>query len=338
MSLPIFDAHLDLAMNVMRGRDVRTPAREQPVVETEIATVGLPDLRAGNVTHICATIFCEPSINGRAGYRNGDEAFAQAIEQIRIYDEWNAAGDLIRSTGISPVSSENHGRGACATQSITLLEGADGVRHADDLRLFHDRGVRIIGLAWHATRYAGGTGEPGPLTSDGRALVGEIDQLRMIHDASHLAEQSFWNLLEIARRPVIASHSNCRAIVGSDPLERHLSDDMIRAIVERGGIVGINFYDRFLLRHDQYGKRRATLADVVVHLKHVCDLAGDDHHVGLGTDMDGGLGREQIPVEIETSADLSRVADALRAGGFDDAAIARVLLGNWAAFFNQHLA
>lgn len=337
--MQIFDAHLDLAMNVLRGRDVRTPAREQPVVENEIATVGLPDLRAGHVTHLCATIFCEPSINGRPGYRNGDEAFAQAIDQLRIYDEWHAESLLFRTTGVSPVSpQQTHGRDARGTNALVLLEGADCVRHADDLRAFHDRGVRVIGLSWHATRYAGGTSEPGPITPDGRALVREIDALRMIHDASHLAEQSFWDLIEIADRPVIASHSNSRAIVGHDPLERHLSDAMIRAIVERGGIVGINFYDRFLLPHDVHGKRRATLADLVAHIKHVCDLAGDDAHVGLGTDMDGGLGREQIPVEIETSADLPRVADALRTGGFPDDAIGRILFGNWSTFFARHLA
>src|ERR1019366_6446786 len=122
--------------------------------------------------------------------------------------------------------------------------------------------------------------------------------------------------------PAIASHSNCRARV---PTDRQLSDEMIKAIVQRGGVIGINFFDKFLLPPDEYGKRRATLADVVWHTRHICDLAGDCAHVGLGTDMDGGLGREQIPREIATSADLPKVADALADGGFAAADVTAIM-------------
>ncbi|HEY0910232.1 MAG TPA: membrane dipeptidase, partial [Bradyrhizobium sp.] len=149
-----------------------------------------------------------------------------------------------------------------------------------------------------------------------------------------LAEESFWNLLDASGGPVMASHSNCRSIV---PTDRQLSDEMIRAIVKRGGVIGINFFDKFLIPSADYGSRRATLADVVNHLQHMCDLAGDADHVGLGTDMDGGLGREQIPQEIRTSADLPRVADALSAAGFGDESIAGILGANWLRFFESAL-
>jgi membrane dipeptidase len=153
----------------------------------------------------------------------------------------------------------------------------------------------------------------------------------MIHDASHLAEESFWNLLDIATGPIIASHSNCRAIVGEG--DRHLSDEMIRALIARGAVIGINFYDKFLIPKPQQGRRRATLADVVNHIQHICDLAGDATHVGLGTDMDGGLGREQIPVEIRTSADLPKVAQALSCAGFGYEDVAAIMGGNWSGLF-----
>jgi membrane dipeptidase len=192
--------------------------------------------------------------------------------------------------------------------------------------------LRAVGLAWKRTRYAGGTGMPGPLTSDGVELVRELDRFGIIHDTSHLAEQSFWQLLEITSGPVMASHSNCRLIV---PTDRQLSDDMIRAIVDRGGVIGINFFDRFLLPPEQYGKRRATLADMVMHIRHICELAGNARHVGLGTDMDGGLGRDQIPIEIKTSADLPRVADALATAGFAKADITAIMGGNWLRFFAE---
>jgi membrane dipeptidase len=132
----------------------------------------------------------------------------------------------------------------------------------------------------------------------------------------------------------MASHSNCRAIV---PGDRQLSDKMIRAIAARGGMVGINFYDKFLLPPNEQGKRRATLRDVAIHAKHMCDLIGSANHVGLGTDMDGGLGREQIPVEIETSADLPRVAEAMSAEGFTDDDVAVIMGKNWQKYFAQRL-
>jgi membrane dipeptidase len=141
-------------------------------------------------------------------------------------------------------------------------------------------------------------------------------------------------LLDVSGGPVMASHSNCRAIV---PTDRQLSDDMIRAIVARGGVIGINFFDKFLIPPAEYGKRRADLSDVVRHAQHVCDLAGDAAYVGIGTDMDGGLGREQIPQEIRTSADLPRVADALASAGFGDEDVRRITGANWLHFFARTL-
>ncbi len=346
----IVDAHLDLAYNVTRGRDPRRPAREQPVADNEIATVGLPDLRAGGVGLICATIFAEPLSDHRPkGYRDADEAHAQALSQLGWYRQQfddgemkqvRSASELPRTTGVSPVpvaADAAHGRDARGTSepsAIVLMEGADPIRTSADVQLFHDAGVRIVGLAWKRTRYAGGTSQPGPLTPEGKELVRELDRFKIIHDASHLAEESFWNLLDLTAGPVIASHSNCRAIV---PGDRHLTDEMIRAIAQRGGVVGINFYDKFLLPPDEHGKRRATLADVVRHIQHVCDLTGSANHIGIGTDMDGGLGRKQIPAEVETIADLHKLADALRASGLAEPVVDGVMGRNWLRFFRRSL-
>lgn len=324
----IFDAHLDLAMNVCRGRDVLMPAGDQPIVENEIATVGLPDLRAGGVRGLNAVIFCEPSFNAGPGYTSADEAYAMARVQLAIYEQWHAAGEI---------AVRGRGGDANAIQAIILMEGADAIRNVDDLDFFAGSGVKIIGLAWTATRYAGGTGQPGPLTPEGRAMVGVMDKRKLVHDASHLAEKSFWDLIDLAERPVIATHSNCRAIVGDDPRERHLSDDMIRRLLQRGGMIGINFFDKFLLPAADFGHRRATLDDVVAHVKHVCDLAGNASQVGLGTDMDGGLGRQNIPVDIETSGDLPKLHHALLAAGFSDADTRGILGENWQRFFDRHL-
>lgn len=342
----IVDAHLDLAYNALRGRDVLRPAADQTGDEEGIPSVGLPDLRAGNVELICATVFCAPDSPKERGYRNAEEAHSMAIDQLRWYREQDYAhevslvvnaGALPRGIGVPPVQGAKHGQDSHATRkphSILLLEGADPIRDPRDVAEFFDQGVRIVGLAWKRTRYAGGTGAPGPLTPEGIALIGELDRFGIIHDASHLAEDSFWQLLDLSGGPVMASHSNCRSIV---PTDRQLSDDMIRAIAKRDGVIGINFYDRFLLPPQEHGKRRANLRDVVVHVRHLCDVIGDADHVGIGTDMDGGLGQEQIPVEIRTSADLPRVADALSTGGFSDRDANQIMSGNWLKFFGGAL-
>lgn len=358
------DAHLDLAYNAVRGRDVLRPAMEQTPDEEGIPTVGLPDLRAGGVGLVCATVFCMPSLNGQPGYRSADEAAAAAAEQLAWYQRQETAGvmrfvrapaDLTRDEdGGSRIEGQEQcedgesriengtGRDSASPlfsilnslSSLLLLEGADPLRTPDDLPAWHEAGLRIVGLAWKRTRYAGGTGAPGPLTPEGVELVRHLDAFGIIHDASHLAEESFWQLLDCSPGPVIASHSNCRAIV---PTDRQLSDNMIRAIVERGGVIGINFFDKFLLAPDEYGRRRATLADVVRHANHICDITGDTRHVGLGTDMDGGLGRNEIPEEIATSADLPKLAHALARAGYSPDDIAGIMGGNWLNFFRRAL-
>ncbi|HEY2589179.1 MAG TPA: membrane dipeptidase [Tepidisphaeraceae bacterium] len=348
----IFDAHLDLAYNALRGRDVLRPAREQTPDSEGIPSVGLPDLRAGGVGLICATIFCAPTSPKEPGYRTPEEAHAMGLDQLRWYRQQADAGQFsligrrdqlpsgtglrrAQSSRVSPVqSAPTRQGGAGPINAILLLEGADPLRSPADVKAFVDAGVRIVGLAWKRTRYAGGTGAPGPLTSEGAELVRELDRFGIIHDASHLAEESFWQLLDLTGGRTIASHSNCRSII---PTDRQLTDAMIRAIAQRDGVIGINFYDRFLIPPAEYAHRRATLQDVVAHMKHMCDLIGDAAHVAIGTDMDGGLGREQIPKEIETSADLPRVADALAAAGFSDPDVLGIIGGNWLRFFTSAL-
>ncbi len=300
----IVDAHLDLSYNALKGRDVLRPAVQQPADGDDIPTVGLPDLRAGGVGLICATVFCAPAEEGRAGYSTADEARGAGLRHLEWYRRQIDAGTIRFVTSRRQLSDLP----GSAQAAILLLEGADPVTSGEDVAQWFAAGLRIVGLAWKRTRHAGGTGAPGPLTAEGVELVKTLDRFGIIHDTSHLAEESFWQLLDQSNGPIIASHSNCRSIV---PTDRQLSDEMIRAIIARRGVVGINFFDKFLLPPSQYGRRRATLADVIAHIRHICDLAGDTAHVGLGTDMDGGLGRNEIPIEIRTSADLPRLADAL---------------------------
>lgn len=327
----IVDAHLDLAYNALRGRDVLRPAAEQIPDGEGVPSVGLPDLRAGGVGLICATIFCAPATGDSPGYRTPDEAHAAGWAQLDWYRQQENAGEfhLVRSA-----ADLNESPSKRAQSAIILLEGADPIRTPDEVPRWVAAGVRIVGLAWKRTRYAGGTGAPGPLTAEGVRLVKALNAAGVIHDISHLAEESFWQLLDANEGPIMASHSNCRSIV---PTDRQLSDEMIRAVVRRGGVIGINFFDKFLVPPPEYGKRRATLTDVVAHLDHMCQLAGDAAHVGIGTDMDGGLGRDEIPQEITTSANLPKIAEAL-SRRFDNAAVRGIMGENWRRFFQRSLS
>jgi membrane dipeptidase len=304
-----------------------------------------------------------PKIGTKPGYTTGAEAAEQAVKQLDWYRrQWDAnelvlvrtSAELPEATpspgtpgggeGIWAMVKSPHpnplpeyrarGQEKKPIPMLLLMEGADAMESNRDVEKWFNLGVRIMGLAWKRTRMAGGTGEPGPLTDDGRTIVRAMDEVGMIHDLSHLAEEAFWQLLEMSEGIVMASHSNCRAVV---PTDRQLSDRMIRAIAERGGVIGMNFYDKFLMRPADYGKRRCELADLAAHVLHICDLLGDATHVGLGTDMDGGLGREQIPREIETSADLPRVGEALSAAGFSDVDVGAIMGENWGRFFRANL-
>ena len=332
----IVDGHLDLAYNASRGRNLLLPASRQTPDEEGTPSVGLPDLRAASVTLLCGTLFCMPALGkDAAGYRNHDQAHAAAKHQLQWYHQRHAeaeiqiiraAGQLTRPPTLNPLPA--------TPQVIILMEGADPIRSPHEVQEWFDAGLRIVGLAWKQTRYAGAAGAPGPLTPQGDDLLRALDAHAIIHDVSHLAEQSFWQLLDTSSGPVIASHSNCRNIV---PTDRHLSDQMIRALADRGGMIGINLYTKFLLPPAEAAARPADLQDVVRHIRHVCDVTGDTTHVGLGTDMDGGFGAECLPTQIRSSADLPRLADALSASGFTPPEVEDIMAANWLRFFEHAL-
>jgi membrane dipeptidase len=334
----IVDAHLDLAYNALRGRAIRHLAREQTPSHNEIPTVGLPDLRAAGVGLICATIFTMPRATRNnalgAGFSTFAEAKTIALQQIDEYRLLEREGFLRLVTSRNQLPGKIDANPTRPIPAILLMENADPIQSPADVQFWFDAGVRIVGLAWRKSRYAGGTNYPGPLKDAGREIAKSFDQIGMIHDASHLSEESFWELLDLTTGPLMASHSNCRAI---SPSDRQLSDAMIRAIVKRKGVIGINLYDEFLLPASDFKKRRATIADVVAHIDRICAIAGNAAHVALGTDLDGGVGRADIPVELETAQDLPKIADALSAAGYSDDDVRRIMGSNWTDFFRRTL-
>ncbi|TET49782.1 MAG: peptidase M19, partial [Anaerolineales bacterium] len=220
---------------------------------------------------------------------------------------------------------------------LPILEGADPIREPAEAEMWFERGLRGIGLAWRAgSRYAGGDGQPGRLTDSGRELLEVMANLGLMLDVSHLAEESLQEALDRFAGPIIASHSNPRARVEGP---RQLSDEMIRRLAERGAVMGIVPFNPFLKNGWRKGDPRdgITAATVAGAIDHVCQVVGDDLHVGLGSDFDGGFGAESAPAGFDTIADLQRLGDALSEMGYGEEQIAAVLAGNWLRLLRESL-
>jgi membrane dipeptidase len=304
--------------------------------------IGLPELLAGNVALVFGSIFVLPA--RRAGsaldivYHDAQEAYTQGMAQLDVYHRWadeEAQITLVGSRTDLPVvlaswqAEPTDGvADARLVGIVPLMENADPIRRPAELELWVERGIRIVGPAWTGSRYSGGTGEPGPLTDLGRELLERMAELGVGLDLSHMAERAAREALDRFDGVVLASHSNPQAIV---PGDRQLSDPLIRGIAEREGVIGIVPFNPFLRADWRKGDRKelVTLTDVVRAIDHVCQCVGDAQHVALGSDFDGGFGKESVPAEIDTVADLQKIGTTLGEYGFEHDHIAAIMGGNW---------
>jgi membrane dipeptidase len=350
----VVDAHLDLAMNaVMWNRDLALGALETRQIERDegftekgrcAGTVGFPDLRAGEIGLVFATVIARKNHgqNSDIDFRTHEIAFAQAQGQLAYYREMERQGiiRLIRTR-------ENLAAWKAAWDAdpanapfgfVLLMEGADPIVDPQQARLWWDDGLRMVGLAHYGpSAYAFGTGSAGPLTEKGRALLREMDALGMMLDVSHLTDESFNQALDLFNGTVLASHSNCRALV---PGDRQLDDAMIRRLIERDAVIGA-VMDAWMLQPNwERGvttNEGLTLEAVADQIDHVCQLAGNSRHAAIGTDLDGGYGIEQTPCDLDTIADVQRIPDLLRKRGYTEDDIAAIMHGNWLRLLERGL-
>lgn len=345
----IVDAHEDLAWNIASfGRDYTHSARwtrsreagSKVPASTGSSLLGLRDWLRGEVALIFATIFVAP-IRAQTGhldtqvYADAAEAHRLASAQLDIYHrlaEEHERFKLVGTQGDLQAVLDSWGEDSPSAERLIglmpSLEGADPILEPEEAEAWYERGLRAVGLAWEGTRYAGGTHEPGPLTKLGYELLEVMADLNMILDLSHLAEESYFQAVEMYEGIAIASHSNPRRFL---PTTRGLSNEMIALLAERGGVVGIVPYNLFLKPGWRRGDRRegVSLTLVADAIDHVCQVTGSHRHVGIGSDFDGGLGLEHVPVEVNSVADLQKLSGLLAERGYEDNQIADILSGNW---------
>ncbi|MFO0880147.1 MAG: membrane dipeptidase [Gemmataceae bacterium] len=355
----IVDAHLDLAWNAIDwNRDLKSPVTEIREAERTqklvgkgrgVNTVSFPDLRRGRVGLFIATLLARLHRPGMmpafSRYETMDAAYAATMGQLYYYRALEQQGYLRWIKDAAALDQHVRvwleGDASVAPLGFILsMEGADPVLFPEQVQEWWDHGLRIIGPAHYGVSpYAHGTGTEGGFFEQGPALLREMERVGMILDVTHLSDQCFDEALDLYGGPVLASHHNCRALV---PDQRQLTDEQIRKLIGRGAVIGAALDTWMLVPGWVRGKTTpeetgVSLDTMVDHLDRVCQLAGNCSHAALGTDLDGGFGREQSPVDVDTIADLQQVPSLLRRRGYSEEDIRNILYGNWIRFFRTAL-
>jgi membrane dipeptidase len=352
----IFDAHEDIAYNMLTfGRDYRRSTQETHLLERDTAVpgfwgdslLGWPDYQLGQVALIFATLFIVPQQYKEAEwdtltYSTTSQAHALYQSQIDVYnrlcDENPDKFRLIRSRkDLDEVLSAwdstpaDYPKVTHPVGLVMSMEGAEGLRAPEELEEWWEAGLRLVGPVWAGTRFCGGMYQPGQFSKEGFELLDVMADLRYTLDVSHMSEKSTAQALDYYSGPVIASHSNVRALIHAASDERHLTDTNIRKLIERDGVIGILPYNKYLKADwtPSDGRRDMHLDLVTAQIDYICQLASDARHVSLGSDFDGSFGLQSVPLELNTIADLQKLVPLLQVKGYSSADIQAILGGNW---------
>ena len=349
----IVDGHLDLAMNALEwNRDLTRPIAEIRAREQDLrdkpdrggGTVSFSEMRSGRVGLCVATQiarYVKPD-NPRPGWFSPEQAWAMTQGQLAWYRAMEERGELVQIRDAAGLDAHlarwNNGSTDAPVGYVLSLEGADSIVTLAHLERAYGYGLRAVGPAHYGPGvYAQGTTASGGIGAPGRELLREMERLGIILDVTHLCDESFREALDCFRGRVWASHSNCRSLV---PNERQFSDDQIRELIARGAVIGVAF-DAWMLVRDWVrgtstpGSAGVMLDTVVQHIDHVCQLAGNASHVGIGSDLDGAFGREQCPSDVHTIADLSRLPALLESRGYSAADVEQIAHGNFVRFLRH---
>jgi membrane dipeptidase len=349
MPMLLIDAHLDLAWNALQwNRDLRSSVSVIRKYESGwngpgrgLGTVALPEMRSGRVALCFATLLARSTghIVEDLDYSSPMQAYGIAQGQLAYYKALDQMGEVCLIKNQNELDEHiatwyqwesNPDLSQPMPGLVISMESADPILSPDQLPAWKDAGVRIIGPAHYGPgRYAGGTSTELGLTPIGIELLAEMKRLSIILDLTHLSDQAFWQSMNLFDGPVLASHNNCRSLV---PHQRQFTDEQLRAIIERNGVIGAAC-DNWMIRpgwvRGGQDNEPVHLIDVVDHIDHICQLAGNSNHAAIGSDLDGGFGREQSPTDLDTIADLQKLVGILTARGYSEEDIKAIMHGNW---------
>lgn len=356
----IFDAHLDLSMNAIDwNRDLTQPVAEIREREKHLTdhpdrgkgTVSLGEMRKGRIGLCVATQiarYASPFSSSEGVWRDGwhsqAQAWAQTQGQLAWYRAMEDQGEMVQIKNKQDLQKHLHlweekePADHLPIGYILSLEGADSIINLSYLEKAVHEGLRALGPAHYGPGvYAFGTDSTGSMGQKGLELLKKMEEWHVILDATHLCDPCFWEAMDHFQGHVWASHNNCRMLT---PHNRQFSDDQIKALIERDAVIGAAFDAWMLIPGWERGKSTpektgVSLKHVVDHIDHVCQLAGDALHAGIGSDLDGGFGKEQCPEDLETIADLQKIPGLLKEKGYSDKDMENIMYKNWIRFLEK---
>ncbi|NNE02493.1 MAG: peptidase M19 [Eudoraea sp.] len=350
----IFDAHLDLSMNALEwNRDLTQEVAEIRAMEEGMVdkpdrgknTVSLDALRKGNIGICVATQIARyvKKSNPLPGWNSPEQAWAQTQGQLAWYKAMEGMGEMIQIKNLTNLEDHLNLWNKDADEKkpigyILSLEGADSIMSIAHLEKSYEQGLRAIGPAHYGPgTYAFGTDSTGGIGTKGKELLREIARLNLILDATHLCDQSFWETMDVYSGPVWASHNNCRTLVDHN---RQFSDEQLHELINRKAVIGMALDAWMMVPNWVRGqsspkKMGVSLHTMVDHIDHICQLSGNSLHVGIGTDLDGGFGKEQCPHDLDTIADLQKLPSLLDKRGYTAKDVENIMSLNFMTFLEN---
>lgn len=307
MNFPVFDLHCDTAMKLVGKQYDRIDSLRENTYHIDLE-------RAKTQSGYAQCFACYTSDQMELPVNiSVIGAFERLLASILTEVEKN--NDLIRLAYTAQDIRDNYNQGLMS--AILTIEGTSGIDYNPELlEDLYNIGFRITTLGHNEKNpLTGSNVTGGGLTELGKEYVREAQRLGMVIDVSHISDEGFWNIREMTQKPIIASHSNSRALCD---VPRNLTDDMFKAICETDGTVGINLYSNFL------GKN-PTIDTVCDHIFHFLNLAGDDCHISLGSDFDG---MSNLPDGITGIQDYQKLACRLSERGLEDKSIENIFWNN----------
>ena len=329
--MKVWDLHCDTLSELRRAEKAGSPksfARNDLHIDLE-------KLQKGDYMLQCFAAFVN-----LADPAPGADPLVTVLEEIDVFKRIMKAYPLAIAPVYTAADLRRNAEAGKISAMLTVEEAGCCKGSLGVLRRLHELGVRMMTLTWnHPNELAAPQANPGGplvpntqtgLTETGFAFLAEMERLHITVDVSHLSDKGFWDIVEHSTRPFAASHSNCRALA---PHTRNLTDEMIRALADRGGIVGLNYYSAFLDADPTHPEHcQSTVELIAKHAAHFKQVGGAEI-ISLGSDFDGIDG----PHQLETAADLPLLADALRREGFTEDEVEGIYWRNAYRFFEHNL-